>query len=297
MKKFFYIFLILNLIIQVPVFADKIDKGKMTVNMKKLYSFIAEKLNSGCVFDESFRDQIIEQTESIVGPNDFNEQYKLLRITIKNGCKFSNKYKFLDDSSGDSDKIYDLLGEASQEIKRKHPGEIKPEKTVMFSQVSTFISKTEIDDAITNGGEGSVFASSMIEGDAVKSKQNGSDHDKLKSDNEQLRTKNNLLSMFVESLKNEKSELMDKQVELSAENGGLKAENNGLKEKVTNFEKLVAELKEKIANLERDMEESKSLNGLYEQIVDIYQKIVKSKPDFEQIMELMKQIEGKKDEK
>lgn len=297
MKKFFYIFLILNLIIQIPVFADKTDKGKLTVNVKKLCSFIAKKLNSGCVFDESFRDQIIEQTESIVGPNDFNKQYELLRITIKNGSKFSDKYKFLDDSSSDSDKVYELLGEASQEIKRKHPDEVKPEKTVMFSHVSTFISKTEIDDAITNGGGSGVFASSMIEGDTVKPKQNESDYDRLKSDNEQLKTKNNLLSMLIESLKNEKSELMDRQVELSAENGGLKAENNGLKEKVTNFEKLVAELKEKIANLERDMEESKSLNSLYEQVVGIYQQIVKSKYDFERIMKLMKQIEGKKDEK
>lgn len=279
MKKFFYIFLILNLIIQVPVFADKPDKGKLTVNMKKLYSFIAEKLNSGCVFDGSFRDQIIEQTESIVGPSDFNEQYKLLRITIKNGSKFNNKYKFLDDSSGGSDKIYELLDEASQEIKRKHPDEVKPEKTVMFSNVSTFISKTEIDDAITNGGGSSVFASSMIEGDTTKPKQNGSDYDKLKSDNEQFRTKNNLLSMLIESLKKEKSELMDKQVELSAENGGLK-------ERVASLEKQL-----------QDVEELKSLNSLYKQVVDIYQQIIKSNKDFEQIIKLMKQIKGKKDEK
>lgn len=274
MKKFFYIFLILNLIIQIPVLADKTDEGKLTVNIKKLYSFIAEKLNSGCVFDESFRDQIIEQTESIVGPNDFNEQYKLLRITIKNRSKFSNKYKFLDDSSSDSDKVYELLGEASQEIKRKHPDEVRSEKTVMFS--STFISKTELDDNTINGGGSSVFASSMIEGDAVKPKQNGSDYEKLRNAYEQLKIQNNTLA---ENFKKERSEFMDKQVELSAENGGLK-------ERVASLEKQL-----------QDTEELKALNSLYEQVVNIYRKIIKSNTDFEQIIKLMKQIEGKKDEK
>lgn len=279
--------MILTLIIRTPVFANGTDNHKLVSSTKMLYGFITKTIGSGHNFDSLSKELVIREVESIVGANDFNEQYRLLRAAMRNTDRFKNNHTFI---YKHSEEISDLLNEASQEIRRKHPNEVRPERTVMFSQVDTFISNKDTEDAITNGGEGSVFASSMIEGDAVKPKQNGSDYDKLKSDNEQLRTKNNLLSMLIESLKREKSELMDKQVDLSAENGGLKAENNGLKEKVVSLEQ------QNQLNLQ-NIEKLKSLNSLYGQVVDIYQKIVKSKLDFEQIIKLMKQIEGKKGEK
>ena len=271
---------------QTPIFANGSDNHKLVSSTKMLYDFITKTMCDGHNFDSLSKELVIREVESIVGANDFNEQYRLLRAAMRNTDRFKNHHTFIYEHS---EKISDLLESASQEIKKKHP-EIKTERTVMFSQVDTFISKTEVDDATTNGGEGSVFASSMIEGDAVKPKQNGSDYDRLKSDNEQLRTKNNLLSMLIESLKNEKSELMDKQVELSAENGGLKAENNGLRERVVSLEH------QNQLNL-RDVEKLQSINDLYEQVVGIYQRLTRSNKDFEQIIKLMKQIEGKKDEK
>ena len=280
MRKFFYIFLILSLIIRIPVFASGTDRDGLLSKTKELYKFITEKISGGHSFDDSLRDQIIEYTASIVGTDKFGEQYKLLRVAVKNTDKFEKKFKAIYERS---DEVSDLLNGASQEVKREHPNEVRPERTVVFSMVDTIISNKDTNNTTTNGGEGSVFASSMIEGDAAKPKQNVSDFDKLKSDNEQLRTKNNLLSMLIESLKNEKIELMDKQVELSAENGGLK-------ERVTSLEQ------QNQLNL-RDIEKVKSINDLYEQVVDIYQRITKSNKDFEQIIRLMKQIEGKKGEK
>ena len=272
---------------QTPIFANGSDSHKLVSSTKMLYDFITKTMCDGHNFDSLSKELVIREVESIVGADDFSEQYRLLRAAMRNTDKFKNHHTFIYEHS---EKISDLLSEASQEIKRKHPNEVRPEKTVMFSQVDTFISKTEVDDATTNGGEGSVFASSMIEGDAVKPKQNGSDYDKLKTDNEQLRTKNNLLSMLIESLKKEKNELMDKQVDLSAENGGLKAENNGLKERVVSLEH------QNQLNL-RDVEKLQSINDLYEQVVGIYQRLTRSNKDFEEIIRLMKQIEGKKGEK
>lgn len=267
-KKFFCSFLVLNLIVLTLVYASECSRNDLLSKTKELYRFITEKIDSGHSFNDSLKDQIVEYTASIVGVNDFNEQYKVIRAAMRNRDKFDKKYNL---TCNCSDNIVRLLNTILQDLKTKHP-EIKAEKTVMFSQVSTFISKTEVDDAVSNAGGGSVFASSMIEEDTTKSKKN-------KSSYEQLMAQNNLLSMLVENFKKEKSELMDKQVELSAENGGLK-------ERVASLEKQL-----------QDTEELRYLNSLYKQVVGIYQKIVKSKPDFEQIIKLMKQIEGKKDEK
>lgn len=267
--------MISSLIIQTPVFANGSDNHNLVSSTKMLYDFITKTMGAGHNFNSLSKDLVIREVESIVGANDFNEQYKLLRAAMRNTDRFKNHHTFIYEHS---EKISDLLGEASQEIKRKHPDEVKPEKTVMFS--STFISKVEIEDNTINGGGSSVFASSMIEGDAVKPKQNGSDYEKLRNAYEQLKIQNNTLA---ENFKKERSEFMDKQVELSAENGGLK-------ERVASLEQ------QNQLNL-RDIEKLQSINDLYEQVVDIYQRLIKSNKDFEQIIRLMKQIEGKKGEK
>ena len=280
MRRFFYIFLILNLVMSASVFANDINKGILILNTKKIYDFITTMINNGHDFDNVLRELVIQKAESIVGVRNFDGQYKLLRAAMKNTDRFESTHTVIYEHS---DEVFELLNDASQEIKEEHPNQIVPDRTVVFSNVSTIIDENEINEVSNKGSECSVFASSMIEGDAAKPKQNGGNYEELKDAYERLKAQNNTLA---ENFKKERSEFMDKQVELSAENGGLKAENNGLKERVVSLERQV-----------QDLERLKSLNELYEQVVEIYQKITKSKLDFKQIIELMKQIRGKKGEK
>ena len=154
----------------------------------------------------------------------------------------------------------------SIKLKNDHPDKINSNKTIMFSQMESFInrdaSKLEINDVDFNNISG-------IEDEMNKFKNNKELHEKLTIENNilklQLQQQNELHQKAIETF-------MEKEI-------ALKLENEKMKLQIQQFE-----------NQQNNAKNFDNLHGLYKQITSLYQKLIKSKDDFDLIIKLRKQI-------
>lgn len=308
MKRIYYLLIILflNLTTNTFVFANGgVYKRELARRTDELFAFITREVEPKYNFkdanhNESLKGKIIAYLESTMKIVDYNEQYRLLRTARRSTDKFEKNHTFVYEHSDD---IASILGMLSNDIRTKHPNDIKPDKTVMFSQLNSFISNCDLDDdiIINHKSIDGACGCSGIEDEIAKVKGGMESYEQLKVENNFLKTQYEISQKTVEELRNkqltlvgenerlktllsimeqqktENQKLIDKQLVLGTENESLKAEIGIIKKQRT----------DDLANLDK----TNTLNRLYRQITVLYQKLIKSKDDFDAIIRLRKQIE------
>ena len=232
-----------------------------------LFTFISKTTGIDCKledanYNEVVAQKIVAQLEDTMNIKDYNEQYKVLRAAKKNVGKFK-KDPFIYEHSEVLSNIFD---EMSYRIKAEHPDQVKAEKSVVFSQMESFISNCDIDEVTNRSNIDGVFGYSGIEDELSKVKSNIESYEELKAENKILKNQD-------QNNQRRLQEVMEREITLKLEN---------------------EKMKERIRELEEQHGNAKSfdnLHNLYKQITGLYQKLLKSKDDFESIIKLRKQIE------
>ena len=247
----------------------ELEMEDLRVKTQNLFAFITKEIKGTTYnfddinFRESLKNKIVIQIENAMNVKDYNQQYTILRTARKNTKKFPEGHKFILDNS---EQIKDMLDELSREIKDRHSDVVKPEKTVMFSQMESFISNCDIDEVTNRSNIDGVFGYSGIEDELSKVKSNIESYEELKAENKILKNQD-------QNNQRRLQEVMEREITLKLEN---------------------EKMKERIRELEEQQSNAKNfdnLHNLYKQITGLYQKLLKSKDDFESIIKLRKQIE------
>ena len=213
--------------------------------------------------NDSLKGKIISYMANAEEFKDYNYRYKILKTAAKNTKAFEKSFPYI---YNNNEEFKCIFKEMSIKLKNDHPDKINSNKTIMFSQMESFInrdaSKLEINDVDFNNISG-------IEDEMNKFKNNKELHEKLTIENNilklQLQQQNELHQKAIETF-------MEKEI-------ALKLENEKMKLQIQQFE-----------NQQNNAKNFDNLHGLYKQITSLYQKLIKSKDDFDLIIKLRKQI-------